>query len=81
MDILDPNHQLLFLKDAESVLAPLKAISCPQALSEAHAAFVQNLRGAMEVGHIPFFLARASVWRQRFNQIAASERILSLQDS
>jgi hypothetical protein len=81
MNVLDAKHHLLFLKDADSVLAPLQEISCPPSLGEAHAAFVQNLRGAMEVGHIPFFLARASVWRQRFNQLLASERILSLKDT
>jgi len=68
-NVLATNDHLLFLKDAKAVLTPLQEIPCPPALDEARAAFVQNLSGAMEVGHIPFFLVRASVWRQRLNQI------------
>lgn len=79
-EIVESNGHLLFFEDQEVILGHLKAIDYDSRLRDACINFEHNLRGALNVGHIPFFLARASTWRQRLNLIRASERILCLKE-
>lgn len=77
IEILE-EHRTLFFCETTEVLSGLEKLTCHPNLSGAKANFIENINGAIQVGHIPFFLARSSVWHQRLNAISAAERIRML---
>ncbi|WP_143595017.1 hypothetical protein [Thioclava sp. DLFJ4-1] len=72
------NSSVLILLESEKVIGVLKDIGCDPRLEFSKLAFEENITGVLNLAHIPFTLARASVWRQRFTSLFAAEKIRSL---